>query len=30
MQLAAQLRAIGTQIEVLHPVELLDRATTVG
>jgi glycolate oxidase iron-sulfur subunit len=30
MQLAAQLRAIGSRIEVLHPVELLDRATTVA
>jgi hypothetical protein len=26
MQVAAQLRAIGSTIEVLHPVELLDRA----
>jgi len=28
MQLAAQLRAVGADVEVLHPVELLDRAST--
>ena len=27
MQLAAQLRAIGSPIEVVHPIELLDRAS---
>jgi glycolate oxidase iron-sulfur subunit len=27
MQLAAQLRAIGSSIEVVHPIELLDRAS---
>jgi glycolate oxidase iron-sulfur subunit len=30
MQLAAHLRAIGSAIEVVHPVELLDRATSSG
>jgi glycolate oxidase iron-sulfur subunit len=30
MQLAAHLRAIGSSIEVVHPVELLDRATSSG
>ena len=27
MQLAAQLRAIGNPMEVVHPIELLDRAS---
>ena len=27
MQLAAQLRAVGSPIEVVHPIELLDRAS---
>ena len=27
MQLAAQLRAIGSPMEVVHPIELLDRAS---
>ena len=27
MQLVAQLRAIGSPIEVVHPIELLDRAS---
>ena len=30
MQLAAQLRAIGSPIEVVHPIQLLDRAATAG
>jgi glycolate oxidase iron-sulfur subunit len=30
MQLAAQLREIGADIEVVHPIELLDRAWTGG
>jgi glycolate oxidase iron-sulfur subunit len=30
MQLAAQLRAAGSDIEVVHPVELLDRASVGG
>jgi glycolate dehydrogenase iron-sulfur subunit len=30
MQLAAQLRAVGSPIEVVHPVELLDRAIRAG
>jgi glycolate oxidase iron-sulfur subunit len=27
MQLAAQLRAIGSPMDVVHPIELLDRAS---
>jgi hypothetical protein len=27
MQLAAQLRTIGEPMEVVHPIELLDRAS---
>jgi glycolate oxidase iron-sulfur subunit len=30
MQLAAQLRALGSPIEVVHPIELLDRAATTS
>ena len=30
MQLAAQLREIGSAIEVVHPVEVLDRASSDG
>jgi hypothetical protein len=30
MQLAAGLRALGAEVEVVHPVELLDRAYAAG
>jgi glycolate oxidase iron-sulfur subunit len=30
MQLAAQLRLIGASVEVVHPVELLDRASAAS